>query len=292
MSRRTQASIIFMHVPKCAGVSFSRSLEEALHSQKTLRGFDRVMFGSFNAFQTIDADIRRDIYLNELPNEHYDFACGHFALSTLKARFQGGDFITVIREPRIRLLSQFLYWRAQPDAGLVRWGAWGDYLKSSHGRLTDFLADRRVACQTDNVFARFLLWPHPEIPEGDFIPQRRHDRLFDDALAALEAFTGVYAVEHPTLEREVGKWLGADFVLANDNVTAPRPDLQISLPAELNADTLDQLELRCGIDFRLWTYIALRRVVSKPTVEANLLLSRYINQQSARWMSATPQPEL
>ena len=51
--------------------------------------------------------------------------------------------------------------------------------------LIQFLLDREIACQIDNLSVRLLLWPHSMIPQNDFIEDRYDDLFVRGAVARL-----------------------------------------------------------------------------------------------------------
>jgi hypothetical protein len=56
---------------------------------------------------------------------------------------------------------------------------------------------------------RMLLWPHPDIPDGDFIDPRADRRLVDAALARLEGFAFIDLVENPQMADDLQAWLAS-----------------------------------------------------------------------------------
>ena len=60
---------------------------------------------------------------------------------------------------------------------------------NAHRSLLEFLTSAQIACQTDNVAVRMLLWPHPLIPDDDFTREENDEVLIELALASLEAFS-------------------------------------------------------------------------------------------------------
>src|SRR6202012_4677450 len=98
------------------------------------------------------------------------------------------------REPVSRLLSHWIYWRRMSQGNLGIFGSWADLMRVSQSPLHEFLSAPALACQMDNVAVRLLLWPHPLIPNDDFIAAENDDALVRQALEALDRFAlvGLY----------------------------------------------------------------------------------------------------
>jgi hypothetical protein len=111
---------------------------------------------------------------------------GHFAFSTLQARYPNHQYMTLLREPYSRILSHWLYWRMQRNDELAGWGEWGtNHVRLARQPLAQFLGNATLACQIDNLRTRMLLWPHPNIPDNSFIDERDDEVLISTALARL-----------------------------------------------------------------------------------------------------------
>ncbi len=166
--------------------------------------------------------------------------------------------MTVLREPVSRLMSLWLYWRAQTDEQLKPWGDWGD---RSRVPLREFLDLRDVACQTDSQSVRMLLWPHPLIPPDDYIDDR-HDRvLVAEAASRLDRFSFVDVVENPQLAANLQNWFGRSLAVNKLNETGSSPqELRTSIDDELDADVLSLLEHRSRLDLKLWQAVVARRM--------------------------------
>jgi hypothetical protein len=130
--------LVFMHVPKCGGMSLVNSLIDAIGPSSVLSGFDLTLFGDFVDFHSLDPTIRHAIYINHLPEGAFDFYQRHMALSTLERRFPNARRMTLLRHPTVRLISLYLYWRSLRDQELQRWGSWAERVRLSNDRLLDF----------------------------------------------------------------------------------------------------------------------------------------------------------
>ena len=253
-----------MHIPKSSGCSLIAGLHDALHPTAQTGGFDLSMFGAFDAFDTVEPEARRTIYGDTLPSDNsLRLVCGHFAHSTIVRSRPNAQIMTVLREPRSRLLSLWTFWRAQADDGLRAWGAWGDVVRLARRPLLDFLACRQAACQTDNVAVRMLLWPHPLVPDGDFIDSASDQRLAGEAAERLKGFAFADVIENPEFEANLGTWLARPFTYARVNETSHvAPELRVPLRNELVPEALRLIEHRSRLDRGLWVALADERIAA------------------------------
>jgi hypothetical protein len=252
--------LAFMHVPKTSGSALAGSLTVALQPRRTASGFDRVLFGGFDGFETIDPALRSSIHLEpeSLPAEA-DFVLGHMSFSTLARRYGNAQHMTVLREPISRILSHWLYWRTQTDSHLEQWGDWGRLVARSRGPLREFLSNSEIASQTDNLYVRMLLWPEPLIPGDAFIDEHNDGQLLAQAVARLEEFAFVDLVENPALENRIRTWLDRPFALRFLNETPPLPEgRRTRLHEELSDEVFDLLDRRTRLDVKLWQAVASR----------------------------------
>jgi hypothetical protein len=256
------APIIFLHIPKCAGQAFRHSLANAVHASSILSFFDHSLFGAFDRFDTIAPELRASIYgaARQIPKAA-DFVGGHFAVSTARRYYPQANYCTVLREPASRLLSHWLFWRQHSDEDFESWGAhWGDRIRRARRPLVDFLRDPDLACQTDNLVVRMLLWPDPRIPANDFICASQDKALLRDAIATLRRFEFVDFVENPDCVTDVEKWIGAPFRLETVNETRQASaGFQVNLQQELTVEAHALLDERSRLDLVLWREIVERR---------------------------------
>ena len=89
---------VFMHIPKASGSSLRLALLEALAPSSPLFGHDRSLFGRFEAFETMEPEIRQSIFFSENPVPiNRDFVAGNVSFSTLTTSYAHANFITVLR---------------------------------------------------------------------------------------------------------------------------------------------------------------------------------------------------
>src|SRR5215475_5094838 len=211
--------LAFMAVPKTSGSALTAGLCEVLPSTARIHGWDHGFFGAFRQFETMSPGLRQQIYETLPPANGIDFVFGQIAYSTL---FQGrptARLMTVLREPRSRILSLWIYWRSFSDEDYAIAGAWGRVQRLTRQPLAEFLNHPEAACQTDNVYVRRLLWPHPLIPDDGFIDSASDERLTSEAAARLKAFDFADVTENPRLEDNVRAFLARPFVYRRVNET-------------------------------------------------------------------------
>src|SRR5215216_3882249 len=111
--RHPQSPLVFTHIPKTAGTSLREAVVASLKPEVVFDGFGRAMLGSFSDIDSLHPSIRRQVALEpvELPADA-QFVSGHIAPSTTRARYPEADHFTVLREPRVRLISAWLFARA------------------------------------------------------------------------------------------------------------------------------------------------------------------------------------
>lgn len=136
-----------------------------------------------------------------------DMIAGHFSRSTLVTRFPDIKIMTILREPRTRVLSHWFYLRDYTDDTLESFGSWGPRLASARQPFGTFISSRDVACLTDNIITRLLLWPHQDIPDDDFIAPSSDERLIAQALERLREMDFVDVIENRFMRQRLFAWM-------------------------------------------------------------------------------------
>jgi hypothetical protein len=272
----------FMHIPKTSGVALMSALEGALNPGTVTKGFDLCLFGSFRDFETMDPAVQQRIHASpaSLPPESTLIA-GHFSFSTLRQAFPQAQMTTILREPSSRLLSHWLFWRQQSDLTLIRLGRWADFVRHSREPLVRFLAEPAIACQTDNLALRMLLWPHPLIQGDRFIEPIHDEPLFMEAEARLRMFDFVDILENEKLSQKLEHWLGRALRYERVNETIAIPvEYRRPLSLELTSHAHELLTARSRLDLRLWTSVVKQRL---PDCEITTLRERTILSNVAKY---------
>lgn len=273
--------LFFNHIPKSAGTSLRIALARSLGVSQAVDGFDRLLFGGFDDFASLSPQARATVAMvpEDLP-EAPQLVVGHYALSTTKARYPFARHMTVLREARSRLLSHWMFWRAHRDEQLTSLGSWAGYVQKAAAPLVEFLEDRAIAAQVDNIAVRLLLWPHAAIPVDDHIDPRDDAALLREALVKLEEMDFVDIVEDPDFELSLSSWLGAPITMERLNETLPIPEeRRTPLWRQLTPSAMDAMARRSRLDDALWMHIAERRM---SRAEAECLRETSLAQSIAR----------
>lgn len=250
-----------MHIPKTAGTSLAAALAAALLPRSDVSGFDACTFGGWRDTASLAPAIRSKVHMDPaaIPRGA-DMIAGHFALSTLRKTYPDAMTLTFLREPWSRLLSHWAFWRMHEDAMLAPWGSWAEVVTLSRQPLRAFLSDPRAACQTDNLAARLMLWPHPLIPDAGFIDPRHDALLLSEARARLAAIHHADVVENKGLETALAARLGCALAVPRKQVTPRLPEpYRTDLTREL-ADAADRLDACSRLDLALWGDVAAARM--------------------------------
>lgn len=251
--------LIFNHIPKTAGTSLTEGLIDAVQPTAPFHGTDRAALGPYQDVDKLSPRVRRQLIMTpeDIPADA-DAVFGHIAASTTAARFPVANRLTVLREPRSRLVSHWLFSRAASDFQLRFLGAWGQYVKTARRPLTEYLANRDVAFYTDNLMTRFLVWPHPLAPVDAFIEDRHDQELAEAAVSAFDGFDFIGLIEDPKMKTDMAMWLGRELVLPQSNTSPALPkSLQCDVPAEASG-AADLIGQRCRIDALVWDALAER----------------------------------
>jgi hypothetical protein len=276
-----------MHLPKSGGVALANCLIEGLAPRTVIPdAFDCVLFGSFRSFETLNCTLRRRIFADSstVPRDA-DFVAGHLAVSTITQCYSQANTITVVREPRARILSHWCYWRSSPDEELAMWGDWATRLLLARQSLSSFLSAPEIACQTDNLCTRMLLWPDRLIPDNSFIEAGADQVLVRAALVRLSQFTYADLIENPAFLTNLETWLSRELNFKQENETGPPTDaMKTSLYDELTGDAFDLIDARTRLDREIWLAVAQSRL---PNLSAELLSERTFARSIARYSALT-----
>lgn len=251
--------LILNHIPKTAGTSLTEGLINAVQPTAPFHGIDRCALGPFEDVDKLSRWVRRRIIMTpeDIPADA-DAVFGHIGPATTTARFPVANRLTVLREPRSRLVSHWLFSRAYTNFQLRFFGAWGDYVKTARRPLAEYLANDDVAFYTDNLITRFLVWPNPLTPVDAFIDPRHDAELVDLAIAGFDAFDFIGVIEDPKMKGDLAAWLGCELVLPSSNSSPALPkSLRCDVPAEAVA-AADLIEARSRIDGLVWDALAER----------------------------------
>ena len=286
---RPKRPLVFTHIPKTAGTSLREAVKASVRPEVVFIGFGAVMLGPSPDVESLPRSVRRQVAYtpDELPLDA-QFISGHIAPSTTRSRFPDADHFTVLREPRVRLVSNWLFARAHSDFNIRRWGSIAKLIRAARSSLPDYANNPLVAIHADNGMTRLLLWPHELIPEDGFIDPAHDDALFEQAVAVLDPFSYVGVVENPGLVDEISHWLGRSLTLprlneVNELRQPDRPDLA----AEVSGEAGELLRWRSRIDTRLWKHVAARTF---PTADLDELAEGALESAIERYIALVAQP--
>jgi hypothetical protein len=217
--------LVFEHVPKTAGTTFRRSyLRAALprHERWILSG------GTAN-----EAERRRFLSMSETRRRRYRVVAGHYA-ETLRPHLPLARFVTIVREPVARTISEYLHVLHHPSAttaweSVRREGlSLGDYVEQ-HGR--------------QDLQSRMLLGVADDTLDDEAIARHLDGRY---ALVGLtEAFDEFVFLLH----------LAEGLPLCLYNKRLVRPEREAFVPP---ADDLDRVARATRVDARLYAVVRAR----------------------------------
>ncbi|HEX3615384.1 MAG TPA: hypothetical protein VHU61_02520 [Solirubrobacteraceae bacterium] len=261
--RDPRQPLVFNHIPKSAGSSLTLALAGA-GDEQPLVGFDRYHFGAWDGFDTLCDAFRSMAFRDpgEIPPATR-FLAGHVSYSTSEQALPGADHVTVLREPRSRLLSLWTHERGLTDLDLEPYGDWGRWggtpERPARRPFGEFLGVASLAPLVDNATIRILLWPHPLIPDDRPIDPGDDAVLLAAAIDRLDQLAFVDVMENPAWIDNLGRWLDRPMQMARINETRPLPTgLQSDMSKELSPQVMGQLASLTRLDHRIWAEVAAR----------------------------------
>jgi len=258
--RTMRTRFAFMHVPKSAGSSIKNAVaarcDPATVASKEL---DRVLFGGFDGYDEMPTRTRETIAVDGADQlRGFEVVMGHFSVASFNPHFDATEMMTVLREPRTRLLSLYTFWRGWTAERHADWDPYDASRRAVTASWSAFLSDPSIASQTDNVVARMLLAPHPKIPRDGFIAPTDEDEIVETACALLDRFGFADVVESGA-----GLWSGLSSWL--ETQVEPERTLVTRIPADtdwttsITSSSAAALSRRTSIDRRLWRRVAVDR---------------------------------
>ncbi len=219
---------------------------------------DRVLFGGFDRFDEMPTRTRTTIAVDGADAlTGFDVVMGHFGVASLAPHFDADEMMTVLREPRTRLLSHYTFWRGWSTERHADWDPYDASRRAVTASWGDYLTDPSIASQTDNLAARMLLTPHPLIPVDGFIEPSDEDELVEAASALLDRFGFADVVESGAgLWAGLSAWLETPIESERTLVTSVAPDTDWA--ASITPSATDALTRRTCVDARLWMQVAAR----------------------------------
>lgn len=173
-------TVVFLHIPKTGGTSLHQILVPHFAREE-------ICPERFNRLESWKAD--------ELAR--FRFFSGHFDKRGVGSIPQQKKVVTLLREPRKRILSLYYFWRSHKEKVIERANLHGPRMAKSM-RLLEFLRHRAdgIPLNTDNVLARTLLGRLAVGPNGAYIvPKSEVLERVVEYLEKMEAFGVVDAFE-------------------------------------------------------------------------------------------------
>ncbi len=251
----------FLHIPKSAGESIHSALYATLPPGSLApRRLDSSVFCGFDDFARLRPDARRLIAANldEVQAlREYRAVSGHFSLPTLLRISDAPSIATVLREPRSRLLSLFMYWRIPGISDLLAPYRASEY---AHRPLSEFLSTSLLAPAIDNQVCRMLLHGDRRLPPSAFAVQADIDSIARDAIERLDTlgFVGVLELGDD-IWHGLGRMFGIKLEPLRLNMTEEVSVIPVRLGDELlTAEALDLLEQRNAADLLVYDHALAR----------------------------------
>lgn len=251
----------FLHIAKCAGSSVEDALVAATGSPLPPRQqFDTCYLAGTAATDLRNSAARDTVAWDDLPEMPGPYVFHqHWSLPTLLREFDPADVATVLREPRLRILSFVEFVRAGSPAERRFWAGDDVLMPSASLPLVELLQSRPASRAVDNLIVRQVMWGDPRIDPVAPLADTVIDGLAGDAIAALEQLGVVGLVEQMDRTWEsLSRWLGSTVRPRHSNATAPRP-----VPGLF--DTTDDIERsmqlladRSRADLLVWQHFAAR----------------------------------
>ncbi len=227
---RDRPRICFIHMPKCAGTSIINALRHH-YPRRNIRRLQTAPARAAAATLNQGLDFRSNILAYHLSEPDAELVFGHYQVTPeIVAAHPEFDFVTILREPVSRFISNYRYSWTRPE--------WRDMLS---GRDIEAFLDGDEAKSFGYNYLRFLGAKHPQTADG-----------IKQAVALLSRFALVGQVERMDVflnafERRYGIRLNIGF----DNRTpAPQP--------QLTPHTLERIRALCAPNHALYSYISSR----------------------------------
>ena len=252
-----------MHVQKCGGTSIRATLEAALPAGSLApRRMEPASFASFDDFDRLAPEARAVVAATEAEIRSLadcPVICGHITLPTLATFAPPSRIGTVLREPRARLISYYLFLRFTVALRTL-WPAYGIHSPAERP-IAEFLAEPRIATVTDNRTCRMLLHGDPRIRDREFIADHEIEPVAEAAMKRLDGLGFVGVLERPKeMWSGLGEFFAADLSPARRNVTGEAEVQPGMLPAPPfdGPTALELLERRSAADATLYRHVVAR----------------------------------
>jgi hypothetical protein len=251
-----------MHIPKSGGSSVHAALERALPAGSLApRRMDMSIVADFHEFDRLRPEARDLLALEPGDVEElgrYRAVSGHFFLATLLRISDPASIATVLREPRARLLSLYMFWRVSGIHDFWAPSRAGDHALRP---LAEFLSEPRLAPVIDNQLCRMLMAEDARLSERGFAARADIESIAWDASERLDAlgFVGVLELGDD-LWKGLAEMFGVDLEPIRVNVTEDLDGLVALDPRQplFTKEALELLERRSAADSLVYEHVLAR----------------------------------
>ena len=210
--------VFFCHVPKCGGVSLSDAIYESLYPKKlkASRFTNNIdLKGSKVASEILNLDmmtVREAQLVNYLNSKGQVFITGHCrARPEVTSEFSKlWNFITILREPEKRFVSEYVYNRFKSSSWLKNDSEISEYL------------DTEKAKSSSTTYARFF----SKFSTYEEIMANKNEAI-DSAIINLENFASVGVLEDlESWQKQFNNKFGANIKVSSKNTTPNNDEAQ------------------------------------------------------------------
>jgi hypothetical protein len=224
---------------------------------------DTSVFCGFSEFDRLDEAPRSLIAVSDAEVAalvDYRVISGHFSLPTLLGLAPASSIATILREPRTRLLSAYMFLRLTP---IVRfWGPYGDeVLNGAAQSLEVCFSDSLFAGTSDNQICRLILRGDPRVREGEFVASSDVSGLAETALEQLDLLGYVGILEQDDIWGDMSGFFGVPLTPERTNMSGADeiPDGALPIPPFDMKVVLELIEQRSRADRLVYEALLARR---------------------------------
>lgn len=210
--------VFFCHVPKCGGVSLSDAIYEALYPKilKASRFASNIdLKGNSVASEILGIEmmtLREAQLINYLNSRGKIFITGHCRArpDVTSEHADNWNFITILREPEKRFVSEYVYNRFKSSSWLKNSNEIQDYLESEKAK------------SSATTYSRFF----SKFSEAEEVFANK-DEAIDSAINNIEKFASVGVLENiKCWEKQFNKKFGVKIKIGSKNTTPNNSEAQ------------------------------------------------------------------